>query len=67
MLNAQKMKEVADLIKGELEGYGFALVVFDTGEGLRDFKYISNCERADMLATFEALVAKWKNEKPSNN
>ena len=67
MINAQKLKEVADLIKQEVPGFGFALVVFDFGDGLRDFRYISNAQRKDMIGTFEALITKWKNENPINN
>lgn len=67
MINANDLKIVGDMIKGKIPGKGFALVVFDTGDDLREFRYISNCERKDMIATFEALIAKWKNHNDGNN
>jgi len=67
LVNAQKMREVAQKIKEELPGKGFALVVFDFGEGMRDFNYISTGQREDMIATFEALLLKWKNQKVTDN
>jgi hypothetical protein len=66
-VNAQRMNEVANVIKQRIPGKGFALVVFDFGDGLRDFSYISNAQRTDMIATFEALILKWKNETPKKN
>lgn len=67
MINAQKLKEVADLVKGQVEGKGFALVVFDTDDAAREYRYISNCDRADLISTFEAMLTKWKNQKDENN
>lgn len=62
------MRDIAEDIKKHLPpGKGFALVVYDTGEGLRPFNYISNTRRQDMIETFEALIIKWKNENPKNN
>lgn len=66
-VNAQQMREIARKIQQCIPGKGFALVVYDFGSGLRDFSYISNSQRQDMIATFEALIAKWKNENPKNN
>jgi hypothetical protein len=48
-------------------GLGFALVVFGFGDELRDFRYISNAQRADMIGAFDALLTKWKNESPKHN
>lgn len=67
MINAQQLKEVADSIKKQIPGKGFALVVFDTGDTAREYRYISNCERADMIATFEAVIAKWKMHNNEDN
>jgi hypothetical protein len=67
MINANDLKLVGDMIKGQIPGKGFALVVFDTSDDLREFRYISNCERADMIATFEALITKWKKHNDKNN
>lgn len=67
-MNAQQMREVGDLLKKNLPpGKGFALVVFDMGSDVRPFNYISNAQREDMIATFEALLIKWKNENPKHN
>jgi hypothetical protein len=67
MINAQRLKEVGDLLKTELKGLGFSLVVFEFGEDLREFRYISNARREDMIGTHEALLLKWKGEKPEHN
>lgn len=67
-INAEKLRQIGDILGAELpEGYGFGLVVFTTGTGLREFRYISNCNRSDMAEAFESLVLKWKNEKDENN
>lgn len=67
MVNAQKLKQIADLIKKEVPELGFALVVYEFGDHMREFRYISNSQRVDMIQTFEALIAKWKTENSINN
>lgn len=58
------MKMYAELIKNCIpEKMGFALILFDFGDELRDFKYVSNAHRSDMIAAFEQLVSKWKLEQ----
>lgn len=66
-VNAQKLKELADLIKKEIPGLGFSLVVFSFGDQIRPFNYISNAQREDMIGTFEALLTKWKNQRADHN
>jgi len=63
----KRLQEVAQKIKEELPDKGFALVVFDFGEGMRDFNYIGNSRREDMIECFEALLLKWKNQKVTDN
>lgn len=66
-LNAQCMQLIGEIIKNVIpEGAGFALVVFDFGETLREFKYISNGQREDMISAFRELVAKWEMEAQKN-
>lgn len=74
-MSKKKLKKVDDFtpdimnMYGELvgsslpKGVGFGLVLFDGGGGLREFRYISNCERDDMFQCLESLVAKWRQEK----
>ena len=62
-LTPEIMSLYGEMIKNSLpQGIGFSLILFEFGDGLREFKYISNAERADMLATLESLVLKWKND-----
>jgi hypothetical protein len=63
-LTPEIMLLIGEIIKEIIpQKAGFALVLFDFGGELREFKYISNAERPDMLAAFEALMIKWKNEQ----
>lgn len=48
------------------EGVGFSLLLFDFGDTLREFKYISNAQRGDMIESFRALLAKWDHEAEKN-
>lgn len=60
---AEHMKLYGDLLSSSLpKGVGFGLVLFDGGEGLREFRYISNCPREDMFNALQAMVAKWNQE-----
>ena len=66
-LNAECMKLIGQIVKNVIpEGTGFALVMFDFGDTLREFKYISNGQREDMIGTFRALLAKWDHEAEKN-
>jgi hypothetical protein len=72
MINADKLNKIGDLIKNEAPGLGFSLIVFDFGDQnifgqLREFRYISNAQRIDMIGALEAMLNKWKNEKIENN
>lgn len=57
----KKLKEVLP------KGKGFSLIVFDFGDGLREFQYISNGQREDMITSLDALLTKWKNQRDANN
>ena len=63
-ITPEVMRMYGELIKQSTpEGMGFALILFDFGDELRDFKYISNAQRTDMIACFEQLATKWKLEQ----
>lgn len=49
-------KIIGQAIRDAKENMGFALFVFDFGEGGR-INYISNAQREDMLATLKAFIA----------
>jgi hypothetical protein len=58
------MNAIAELLQSVLpQGVGFGIVLFDGGEGLREFRYVSNCPREEMFECFQSLVAKWRQEK----
>jgi hypothetical protein len=44
------------------DNVGFSLLIFEFGEGIREFKYVSNAQRVNLIATYEQLVARWKIE-----
>ena len=67
MVNAQQLKEAADLLKEKLPDLGFALVIFDFGDTMREFRYISNAQRKDMIGALEGVLNKWKNIDDKNN
>lgn len=66
-ITAEIMRQAAVAVQPFFPGKGFALVAFDFGTGLRDFSYISNSQRTDMIATFEQLIIRWKNQKVRDN
>lgn len=66
-INAQQLKEAGDYLKKKFPEKGFALVVFDFGDTLREFRYISNAQRVDMIETFDALLAKWRGQNDQHN
>lgn len=66
-MTAQQMKEAADLLKASFPNMGFALIVFDFGDTMREFRYISNAERKDMIGALEGVLNKWKNIDDKNN
>lgn len=41
-------------------GYGFALLIFGTGESAGRMNYISNANRDDMLAALKELIARFE-------
>lgn len=70
MINANRLKEVAAILKKELPELGFSLIVFEFNTKANEpheFRYISNAQREDMLESLSALLIKWENENPKNN
>lgn len=66
-MNAQCMQLIGKVVENIIpDGAGFSLVIFDFGDTLRDFKYVSNAQREDMIATFRGLLAKWEMEAQRN-
>lgn len=67
-LTPEIMNLIGKLLETSLpEGMGFSLILFDFGDGLREFKYVSNAQRSDMLETLQSLVLKWKYEQTNKN
>jgi len=53
-IKGQKMRDIADMVKAELNGLGFALIVFEFNNPSIS-NYISNANKEDMTqALFEA-------------
>jgi hypothetical protein len=50
------------LAEGCPAGVGFALMIFDFGEG-GNMAYVSNAERADMIRALEELLQKLKQDR----
>ena len=70
MVDAQKMRDLADLIKKDMPGHGFSLIVFPFGQtGI--VNYISNANRQDMIKCFEGALELLKSntdlETPESN
>ncbi|CAG9256095.1 hypothetical protein [Paraburkholderia caribensis] len=51
------MSTVAELLDRAFPGYGFALLVFPLNSNDTRISYISNADRADMIASMKAFVA----------
>ena len=59
----ERMNEVASLIGAALpEGYGFALLVFDSNTSKGFMNYISNAERADMKRALREFLEHMESE-----
>ena len=62
MIAKHEMRVFAEVISGHLpKGLGFALFVFDTGETVGEFEYISNARREDIAVALEGMLQSWKN------
>lgn len=54
---AQRMQRICDALGSVMpEGKGFALLVFDFGDG-GEMHYMSNAERADMMVALREFLA----------
>jgi hypothetical protein len=51
-INGEKMRELADYIKANIPGCGFALIAFEV-EGMANANYISNVQDEFMIQTLE--------------
>lgn len=53
------MRDLADMVKDEIPGIGFALLVFDFNEvGMSN--YISNARREDMIEALRSTLKRWE-------
>lgn len=62
-LNPEAMIMIGELMDSLLneEGkrdIGFAVFIFPTGSGKRETKYVSNCQRADIMKA----ISEWQNQ-----
>lgn len=55
-INNEKMQQVADQVKAQLPGCGFAIIAFDLEEGATRGNYISNVQDEFMIKTLEHQV-----------
>lgn len=54
-VDGQKMRDLADMVKREIPGIGFAILVFDFHKpGIGN--YVSNAEREDMILALKETV-----------
>lgn len=61
------MQMIGDVLNTVLpEKMGFALVLFDFGEGIRECRYVSNGQREDMIGAFRTFLNKWELDLQSN-
>ena len=59
-VDGQKMRDLAQGLKKELPGWGFALFVFKFDDGGGMTNYISNAMREDMISAIEEQLASLK-------
>lgn len=58
----KKLKDIANMIKAELPGVMFSLMVFEVGTG--EFgNYVTNANREEMVTAMEKLLEKIKKQK----
>jgi hypothetical protein len=69
-VGGQEMRELAKMIKDQIPGLGFALIVFPFGDNKLS-NYISNAQRPDMIEALEETVIRFKKGQdfptPENN
>ena len=61
-IGGERMRELADLIKKEIPGLGFALLVYEFGENDALTNYISNSKREDMVLALGEVLERFKNK-----
>jgi hypothetical protein len=57
-----RLKDIGNRLRGavsEVPGYGFALLIFNFGEGGNMF-YTSNANREDIIRAMEEFIAKFR-------
>lgn len=60
-IGAAEMRKLAEKVKREIPGLGFALIVFEFHKpGIAN--YVGNAQRADMIKALEETLARWKND-----
>ncbi len=58
-VDGQKMRDLADMVKDEIPGIGFALLVFDFNTaGMSN--YISNAQRDDMILALRETLKRFE-------
>lgn len=55
-INGEKMRELADALKAQMPGYGFALLVYDFDSGDKVGNYISNVSDEFMIKALECQL-----------
>ena len=66
LVDGQKMRDLAAMIRKQIPGVGFTLLVFPFNEA-GQANYISNAQRCDMIKELENVLERWKtgNEFPT--
>lgn len=62
-IDGQTMRDLADNLKGQIPGYGFALIVFDFESGSKIGNYISNVDEGFMINALQEQLDALKKGK----
>jgi hypothetical protein len=62
-IDGVRMRQLAEMIKKEIPGLGFALITFEFIETTAPANYISNAQREDMIKAIEEILDRWKKGK----
>ncbi|WP_345950875.1 MULTISPECIES: hypothetical protein [unclassified Mucilaginibacter] len=62
-LNGQKMRDLADYVKSEIPGCGFAIIAFEVENGPKVGNYVSNVQDEFMIKALETQLNALKRGK----
>lgn len=55
-IDGAHMRKLADMIKSQIPGFGFTLLVFEFGDETMMSNYISNANRQDMIKALKEMI-----------